>query len=662
MDKVVNDPPSPGPIDNSGTKTLLTTINANVTPALAKASKSSIVTLEPYNASDPNDNGSSIDLSINKASGHQGAKVTGGNDNRVLVCANLLTSIDYEEIFDELKVFGPIKRIKLKLTKSKRFISYTTFLESADALSAYTALTDGKLNFQVKCSLMNPKNLMDEENDFIPADSSTASAVSSIERENPIPIWHVAFYKPGRENMIRASEAIQRKVGNLCQGNLKRYGKALLIKAGNDTQGMLLSNFKPSEDGNIKSISPHSTFNNPKGIIFSKDLMDFTEEEILEKCPPSVLKVKKFEGENNAIMLVFSRFVPDYIYIELCRIKVKPFQQRPTQCFSCFEYGHVSDKCNNQSKCINCSEEHELPEFCPNQKYCFHCGGDHSPNARMCPRYKFEQEILAVANNEYISIGNAKRIVMGANRSPDSTYAKIISKMNINRINRRVNNPSSATRIPETPNPPSLNEHDEARSQKEKSEFPSKAENVQKGPRISRHRNPSSQSKTTEDKNKKGKGATPKKIIQVETETSIITLAKRPNRVEDDSEVSKPPKKIKQKSSENIVEMVEVNNSFSALESVDGEALLSEAACPQEHSEDLPPSLPDLSEGIDSKDQQLPQRKPAIKSASSVPEGKTIPSHIPKPSHTGTKLKRPNKNLNGPQRNQGSPSAHSSGK
>ena len=284
-----NDPPSPGPIDNSGTSDpLLTTKRANVTPALAKASKSSIVTLEPYNASDPKDNGSSCDLSINKASGHQGAKVTGGNENRVLVCANLLTSIDYEEIFDELKVFGPIQRIKLKLikfTNSKRFTAYITFLESADAFSAYTALTDGKSNLQAKCSLMNPKNLMDEENDFIPADSGTASAVSSFQRDYPIPIWHVAFYKPGRENMIRASEAIQRKVGNLCQGNLKRYGKALLIKAGNETQGMLLNNFKPSEDGNIKSISPHSTFNNPKGMIFSKDLMDFTEEEILEKCP-----------------------------------------------------------------------------------------------------------------------------------------------------------------------------------------------------------------------------------------------------------------------------------------------------------------------------------------------------------------------------------------
>ena len=34
-----------------------------------------------------------------------------------------------------------------------------------------------------------------------------------------------------------------------------------------------------------------------------------------------------------------------------------------------------------------------------------------------------EQEIVEVANNERISIGNAKRKVMGANKNPFSTYA-----------------------------------------------------------------------------------------------------------------------------------------------------------------------------------------------------------------------------------------------
>ena len=103
---------------------------------------------------------------------------------------------------------------------------------------------------------MNHKNLTDEESDFVPVNANNDFAAASVRREPPIPVWHVASYKDWRENFIRAAETIQRKVGNIRQGNFKRYGRSILIKAGTDTQAMLLSNFRPSEEGNIQSVSP----------------------------------------------------------------------------------------------------------------------------------------------------------------------------------------------------------------------------------------------------------------------------------------------------------------------------------------------------------------------------------------------------------------------
>ena len=122
---------------------------------------------------------------------------------------------------------------------------------------------------------------------------------------------------------------------------------------------------------------------------------------------------------------------------------------------------------------------------------------------------------------------------------------------------------------------------------------------------------------------------------------------------------------MRRKSSDNIVEMVEVTNSFNALENLDNDALLSEAVCPQEHpvnDVNLTPSLPDLSEGTNRNNDTVPQLKSAAKPAASISQGKINPSQIPKLSLTGTKKKRLAKNFTGPQQNRGSSMAHSSGK
>ena len=119
-------------------------------------------------------------------------------------------------------------------------------------------------------------------------------------------MWHVASYKEGKENLIRAADCIKSRMGNIPIGNIKRYGRDILIKAGSVTQASLLSHFSLPEDGIIDRISPHKTFNTKRAVIYSRDLFEYSEEEILHRCPSMVYQVKKLRGNNHVILLTLT--------------------------------------------------------------------------------------------------------------------------------------------------------------------------------------------------------------------------------------------------------------------------------------------------------------------------------------------------------------------
>ena len=137
-------------------------------------------------------------------------------------------------------------------------------------------------------------------------------------------------------------------------------------------------------------------------------------------------------------MLTFStEYIPDYVHFgDHIRMKVWRFRSNPKQCRSCFEYGHISDDCKNEKRCFRCSETHEQNILCHAKLLCFLCDGNHSPSSNECPRKKFEREVIETANVERISIGSAKRQVMGANRSENSSYAAAIKKIKL--VKRKV--------------------------------------------------------------------------------------------------------------------------------------------------------------------------------------------------------------------------------
>ena len=538
MDTSDNDPPSPGRNDILGTPVDDSGLNS-ITPK---------------------------DSSKTEALGHHGAKTSGGSfpNMRVLECTRISDTPNYEMIHDKFRSFGSIQRIKMILTQQDNvFDAYITFLNSLEASTAQQHLNIEDSNYCKKSKVISITNLLDDAYDYIPDEISLP--VEKVERVLPIPTWHVASYKEGQENMIRGAKAIQKKVGNIPRGNLKRYGRALLIKAGNNTQAALLRNFKASPDSNIESISPHKSFNTFKGIIYSRDLYYYEDWEILEMCPSYVFKVQKLKGDNNAILLTFtSNFVPDTIYIEHARIKVKKYYRRPTQCFKCYEYGHGYDKCKNKRKCPHCSGTHEPVEHCNNPGYCFLCEGDHSPKSRNCPRYLFEQEALEIANNQFISIGSAKQIVMGANKTPDSTYAKVIKALKTKNF-KAPDRERPAPKAPEQPLPTPLS-HLEGARPKDKSNEP-KEKNEPQRPKEQKERSSKGASGTSNTSPRKEKVKKPKPANKTENSSKKACRDDREN-----VEGNIPPKRMRSyRSSEDESEILETSNSFALLDSLQGQ-------------------------------------------------------------------------------------------
>ena len=139
-------------------------------------------------------------------------------------------------------------------------------------------------------------------------------------------------------------------------------------------------------------------------------------------------------------MLTFStEYIQNYVHFgNHIRMKVRRFRSNPKQCKSCFEYGHISDDCKNEKRCLDVQRPTNKIFHVMQNCFVFSVMGItlHLPSSNECPRKKFEREVIETANVECISIGSAKRQVVGANRSENSSYVAAIKK--IKHVKRKV--------------------------------------------------------------------------------------------------------------------------------------------------------------------------------------------------------------------------------
>ncbi|MPD04658.1 hypothetical protein E2C01_100356 [Portunus trituberculatus] len=128
-------------------------------------------------------------------------------------------------------------------------------------------------------------------------------------------------------------------------------------------------------------------------------------------CPNSVLKVTKLKNSTNMVLLnFFGSILPDRVQIGPINLRIRRFVSRPLQCFSCYGYCHGKSSCKEASRCSNCSAlDSHSEEHCNATVYCIHCRDAHQVRSRQCPRYRLEQDILQLANTQFISLGSSRR-------------------------------------------------------------------------------------------------------------------------------------------------------------------------------------------------------------------------------------------------------------
>ena len=278
------------------------------------------------------------------------------------------------------------------------------------AFDAVASLPIASTGFKAK--LLRSLNVADDDMDYVPNDfEDSLTDQSPREQQSPPPRWFVAYYRDGRGNFIHAARYLAKEIGKIPDENIKKYGKGVLVRAKDTTQSMMLDHLPCPSDSMFENVKAHHSFNYSKGCVYNHDLYEFSEEDILQMCPSSVQRVTKMRGTSNMILLTFfGSIVPDRVRIGPLNLAVKRFVDRPLQCFSCYGYGHGKKNCTETPRCGNCSalNSHSTAE-CEENSYCYYCKDAHQLSSRHCPRYRLEQDIVQLANTQFISLGSARR-------------------------------------------------------------------------------------------------------------------------------------------------------------------------------------------------------------------------------------------------------------
>ena len=329
-----------------------------------------------------------------------------------LAVTNVSQKLTYRALHDTFKEFGVVSRIRLVYegdTDVNR--CYVKFQDPGFARAALEGLENLEVTTSnSKAKLLNSSNVEDSDDDYCPNIFSTEGRGRRA-RKVPTPKWYVCFYRNGRGNFFHAARFLEKEIGRIKEGNIKKYGRGVLVRAKDNTQARMLSHLTCPSDSMFESVTPHKTFNTTKGCVYNYDLCELPEEKIFELCPDTVQKIIKIKGSKNMVMLTFyGSTLPVQVKLGPLTLPVRAFTERPLQCYLCYDYGHSKKYCAYRPRCGRCSAEdkHSTTE-CDREAFCFHCKEAHAPKGRECARYKYEQEIVHMANSQFISLGAARR-------------------------------------------------------------------------------------------------------------------------------------------------------------------------------------------------------------------------------------------------------------
>ena len=370
-------PKTPTPVDDSGAH-----------HDLANGDNSSIFTLEPY--------APSAKGKLNSAT------------SSILHAKPIPLDWSFDVIYEEFSRFGNIKEIRNRLGNNYQYFeSWIIFSSDEDALRAYNDFNSTCVNVSFAVPANVPK-LVDIYRSYIPVEDLKTSV--KLERLPVPPRWLILSSRSERGNLFKIKQFIGQKLGHVNSPDISRFGKdSFLVHTKSDAQAVMLLNMKLDTKSLVKGVKPHFTFSYAKGVLFNEDIYELSENEILTMCPDNVWKIFKVPKSNRIVLTFMDSIVPHEIIIENEIIKVRPYRQRPLQCFNCFGFAHVSDVCTRAKICQFCSQpEHGA---CTRPRVCANCRESHDSRNKSCNIFKKEQEALLLSAAEHISIGHAKKLL-----------------------------------------------------------------------------------------------------------------------------------------------------------------------------------------------------------------------------------------------------------
>ena len=160
---------------------------------------------------------------------------------------------------------------------------------------------------------------------------------------------------------------------------------------------------KPSDFGEKVSIVNPKNKEIQHSIIIINVPIELTEEylmDCLQNKYQSIKDVKRFvkngkmlpiikcnlNVEDNRNILSHGVFIKNCFYLPSPLLVIK----KPTICYKCSQFGHISNNCSNTPKCLKCSDNHELKECKESKKHCPSCNGEHFGNDIKCQKYNEE--------------------------------------------------------------------------------------------------------------------------------------------------------------------------------------------------------------------------------------------------------------------------------
>lgn len=236
---------------------------------------------------------------------------------------------------------------------------------------------------------------------------------------------------PLPKNPFVVGKSVEECAGKITGAALEAGGARYVLKVRNDKQICKLLTLDKLIDGTRVEVQMHPTLNIRKCVVYSPEVLDLTEDEILDGLKDQkVTKVyriqrKTQDGTIKSPLLVItlnSTVVPSYLNFGLLRVKTRVYYASPMQCFNCYGYGHTAKRCSRDKACRNCSSVHEVEDaVCTAHAFCLHCKSNHSPLDRNCPRRAVEVEIIRTKTDLGLSFMEARKMVEEKRRDQGSS-------------------------------------------------------------------------------------------------------------------------------------------------------------------------------------------------------------------------------------------------